>query len=554
MASELPSLSLFLAQLPHTFHQLLQLPERDASLWLNKERKKAINYNRSLSIVLNSFAPIHRLPEELLRKIITVAIEDTKQLHGSLSWLRITHVCHQWREIALSTSALWTAIDLHTRQASTFLHRSGRAGISVCWHPKRQQIRRIAVYMNMLSPHTSHLVHLDVRADQSTIEQFLAFLECHDLECLRSITLTCPDPEPSARCIPFVPRLGPNNTMERIQFSGVLLDWGSPVYAGLKVFDIEDTHDISVPAMEEFLQVLDRCPELEFLEVVFSGPVSLPGPHPVSANRNAIELRHCRRVVLNQVDPFSVGRILEHLVLPHTTFLELQAEKCRPGNHDLLDIFPARIDVLPALRQVRFLTLLVSFEYIEVIATDVKGQSGAQVKLLANIEDPECFGEYDEDVSSNALLDAASIFSDGPIEEICFSTYGDCITTMAWIAALSKFPHVRSFRLRLRDASEWDMGHIDQFMKALEVSGESILCPKLVELHLTGLSVDSEILGLLRLASNSRKVHCVPLNLVTMCCCEFLSGVDRAELEKAVQCEVRISQSKDQEDDMWIYR
>ncbi|GJE93834.1 hypothetical protein PsYK624_099980 [Phanerochaete sordida] len=95
---------------------------------------------------LNADIWVNRLPDELLLEIFKCYIAwRKKQLgdcnivqafrnrgHGTLAWVRITHVCHHWRQLALSCATFWSDIRLSRYSAAhAFLERSQQAPLSI---------------------------------------------------------------------------------------------------------------------------------------------------------------------------------------------------------------------------------------------------------------------------------------------------------------------------------------------------------------------------------------------------------------------------------------
>ncbi|KAH7923370.1 hypothetical protein BV22DRAFT_1093023 [Leucogyrophana mollusca] len=109
--------------------------------------------------------PINWLPAELLIHIFIFSAADdpdaSNQLSYNISPVVLSHVCHKWRQIVLSTSSLWSQISYRTDQwhrepLETFLQRSGSSLLDICFAPILETER------NSFSPevHTAtQLVH-----------------------------------------------------------------------------------------------------------------------------------------------------------------------------------------------------------------------------------------------------------------------------------------------------------------------------------------------------------------------------------------------------------
>ncbi|KAF8263419.1 hypothetical protein EI94DRAFT_1501980, partial [Lactarius quietus] len=69
----------------------------------------------------NALAPVSSLPTEVVLTIFSLVRAASTSLPfilgerpDHLAWLRVAHVCHQWREIALNHSLFWSHIDFIT--------------------------------------------------------------------------------------------------------------------------------------------------------------------------------------------------------------------------------------------------------------------------------------------------------------------------------------------------------------------------------------------------------------------------------------------------------
>ena len=75
---------------------------------------------RALRRRRNALAPVSSLPTEIIETIFSLShvpgtlppsTLDGKPDH--LPWLRVAHVCHQWREIALNQPLFWSHVDFN---------------------------------------------------------------------------------------------------------------------------------------------------------------------------------------------------------------------------------------------------------------------------------------------------------------------------------------------------------------------------------------------------------------------------------------------------------
>ncbi|TCD71672.1 hypothetical protein EIP91_005438 [Steccherinum ochraceum] len=121
-------------------------------------------------IQTNSHRSIDRLPSEILSHIFALYAAAMKRHYNSTrhrsncyNWIDITHVCHFWREIALTDARLWSKISLPgsgVELVEAFLDRSkqtnlrieiGPGEITTKWHLTVERIAREAGRFEKLS-------------------------------------------------------------------------------------------------------------------------------------------------------------------------------------------------------------------------------------------------------------------------------------------------------------------------------------------------------------------------------------------------------------------
>ena len=72
----------------------------------------AMKLVRSLLTRRNALVPISLLPPEILARVFHLIVLEEPPISGgrSLGWIRVTHVCRHWRQVALDDSSLWARI------------------------------------------------------------------------------------------------------------------------------------------------------------------------------------------------------------------------------------------------------------------------------------------------------------------------------------------------------------------------------------------------------------------------------------------------------------
>ncbi|KAA1467742.1 hypothetical protein DENSPDRAFT_261064 [Dentipellis sp. KUC8613] len=107
-----------------------------SSVWRDAEFDRLF---QRLAEDFNRTRPIVALPPEILVLIFTSlqlsAPSYRKKSRTVLGWVRITHVCRRWREVAISSAILWTHIsDLGDNWTRVFVERARNALLCISQH------------------------------------------------------------------------------------------------------------------------------------------------------------------------------------------------------------------------------------------------------------------------------------------------------------------------------------------------------------------------------------------------------------------------------------
>ena len=306
---------------------------------------------RALKHRRNALAPVSSLPTEVMEAIFSLLrVPSTSPpftIDGKidhLAWLRVAHVCHQWRKIALNQPLFWSHVDFNTissagaaeilaRAKTVPLHFEAKVP-SGSWDDSRFDALR-----KELQDHVSHIHHLDISAEDVQLKRTLDDLTspAPTLEYLSLSRQRSPDGTmETGEIIPdtlfngFTPRL---SCLELYQCP---ISWESPLLSGLKHLHIGPTWDR--PSLSVWLDALDGMPHLMTLALDWSSPIAPDAPPPSHIERT---------VTLPSLTLFSIssrarscGLALAHLVLPALTSLCLKAESFHPDGCDVPEILP----------------------------------------------------------------------------------------------------------------------------------------------------------------------------------------------------------------------
>lgn len=82
---------------------------------------------------INTLALVYRLPPEILGIVFTILASGI--LYRPYEWITFTHVCHEWRQVALNTPRAWNRISMRNnfQFMSELFARSKQCPLDVSW-------------------------------------------------------------------------------------------------------------------------------------------------------------------------------------------------------------------------------------------------------------------------------------------------------------------------------------------------------------------------------------------------------------------------------------
>ena len=334
----------------------------------------------------NALAPISLLPPEVLVRVFHFLVFEDLAFSGELNlgWLRATHVCQFWRQVALDDSSLWATISgipRNTEFISEMLARARNAPLNINIYLDGTSGQEV---LYMFPPHLSHTRELRLHGPSMLLPGSFRGICCREAPALEHFELRTP----AVNSFIAVRDLGGTTLfkgqaprLRTFSLSQVLIPWsliprGQLTHLKIDLFKEASTTDIpSCGDLNQLIDLLVNCPGLEILVLGRCLPSQLVQfPH-----NQTIHLPCLSRLVL--VGSSSrISNLLKMLKLPSSTRLHLRFTSENTFAHDdhlLLPVVSAQLQG-PAPIEFKNLSVAVGCmcHPLEVIASTSVPTSG----------------------------------------------------------------------------------------------------------------------------------------------------------------------------------
>lgn len=289
---------------------------------IDARRESALHHLIHLRRWRNLFAcPLFRLPTELILKIFVHAVE-----FDDLFWLVITAICHRLREILVSSSRLWSAIDFGSpRLAKLFLERCkfnpNLLFITDSKIPRGTDAEKATLWEELEGRTLDNLCFLMFQGSRKKFNLRVADL------IRRAPNLSSLEIETYSRWgWEFALPLGDQMPhLSALRLSKVQISWSSPLLRNLTKLILDFAcmripHDFT--PIETFLAALTNCSDLESLYLTSAGP-DLPEGNQEDC-KLVVRLQKLKDLTLRFEDHRIVGYILSHIWFPESTEVRVE--------------------------------------------------------------------------------------------------------------------------------------------------------------------------------------------------------------------------------------
>ncbi|KAH9978417.1 hypothetical protein BJV77DRAFT_518170 [Russula vinacea] len=142
----------------------------------------------------NALAPISLLPPEVLVRVFHFLVFEDLAFSGELNlgWLRATHVCQFWRQVALDDSSLWATISgipRNTEFISEMLARARNAPLNINIYLDGTSGQEV---LYMFPPHLSHTRELRLHGPSMLLPGSFRGICCREAPALEHFELRTP--------------------------------------------------------------------------------------------------------------------------------------------------------------------------------------------------------------------------------------------------------------------------------------------------------------------------------------------------------------------------
>lgn len=312
---------------------------------IDQEIVKLNDSVRALKSRRNALAPISRLPPEMLSKIFTFCASIGQTDYAScntLSWIKVSHICHHWRAVALECPSLWSCLVFsRPKWAEEMLKRSKMAPLVIKANLTYMTPKMVEAVQSALE-HISRTRELHITASTATIEKLLTTI-CGNANHLQSFCLSNPQHNHytfnESYILPDDIFNGVTPHLKRLELIKCNLRWSSPLLSGLTHLKIHDTDPYFHPTITELISVLEKMPKLETLDLQNSLP-SLPDAVTAAPSvERVIDLPHLSYIRIDS-SVLECANVLNHLSFPTTTSIHLTCLATETTDNDFSSIFP----------------------------------------------------------------------------------------------------------------------------------------------------------------------------------------------------------------------
>lgn len=261
----------------------------------------------ALNLQRNRLIPIAQLPAENLCEIFHfVKVKECHAEQGNmLKWVTVSHVCSDWRSIAINSASLWDAPPLgNAHWIEEMLQRSKLVALSIEVSRSRKNMVEGLEEIVQHDSIGSRIKHLSITDLGTQTARAMGCLPSSmpRLESLRIDPVYCLREDLGSSRVLYVPSgvlLDSGGSLRRLELLYCTMDWSLHLPSKITHLKLHAIPWSARPTLTEFMSALGRLANLESLDLVNAFPI-----HDIEDNpcRGRIHLEHLRRLNVSSPD------------------------------------------------------------------------------------------------------------------------------------------------------------------------------------------------------------------------------------------------------------
>jgi hypothetical protein len=296
---------------------------------------------RVLNLRRNALSPISSLPPEVFSAIFSFAcLPGIPSLGGkpdhNLARIHVSHVCHQWRDIALNQPLLWSHVDFTTLSSAGAAKMLVRAKSFPLYLEATRASRRFwesrwdgdqfSRFRTELRARIPQICHLSIKAKRYHLHKTLVTLvsPAPTLKYLslfsRAVSNGRNGRTWDERDVVFIPDnlfKGAAPSLSCLKLHDCDISWKSPLLKGLKHLEIFTLSEHARPNLVVWLDALNEMPQLKTLTLHSASPIAPSFPIDIERTITLPSVTHLD-ISASLAD---CALALAHLELPALTWL-----------------------------------------------------------------------------------------------------------------------------------------------------------------------------------------------------------------------------------------
>ena len=267
---------------------------------------------RVLNLRRNALQPISSILPEIFTAIFSfICLSGAPSLRVKLAQnrvrLSISHVCHQWREIALNQPQLWSHVNFN-------ITRSAGATKILAWAQSAPLYMEIGVsgghqfdlFLREVQARLPRIRHLSIGADiyqfyrglKSALVspapslEYLSFFCQEDKDVGENMRMYLSESVPGIKILDTLFGGSTPSRLSCLKLRHCNISWNSPLFKGIKSLSIDTLFDTDRPTLAVWLDVLGESPQLQTLTLHTASPVATHFPFDVERNVTLPSLTH----------------------------------------------------------------------------------------------------------------------------------------------------------------------------------------------------------------------------------------------------------------------